>query len=111
VWFALLSQAALWLVDVIFLPGAPNKFTSDPTAAGSIALAALLAGVASCWSGFRHKSSGTSIGFGTGILSILVNPFAWVISLSSFLLLPIITIAIFTLGGVVLEITRKAFSK
>jgi hypothetical protein len=107
-WFALLSQGALWLVDAALLPGAPNKFTTGAAIAASMAATAFLAGAACWWVGFHRGSrflgTGASVGLAAAILSLVVNPFAWVFSFASFLLLPFVHFALFVLGGVGLEL-------
>ena len=109
-WFALLSQAPLWLLDTTLFSGlvnAPGTYGTDPVYAGSVALATFVAGVA-CWRNAvrripRFLGTGTSLGLATSIMSLLINPYAWLVSFASFLLFPIVFVALIVLGSIGLQ--------
>ncbi len=104
-WFALLSLAALWLIPP---PGSASRFTADAILAGSIAATAFLAGALCWWGGFHRCSrllgTGASTGLGTALIGLIVNPIAWVFSMATFFLWPLVYIAALVLGGVILEL-------
>ena len=52
-------------------------------------------------------SSGASIGLGTAMLGLLLNPIAWFVSLASLLVLPLIWLVVFLLGGMALELAIR----
>ena len=107
-----LSLAALWLLPV---PGASAKFTTDPTLTLSVAVAAFLSGTLCWWRGFHRNSrilgTGASVGLGTAFICLLANPVAWVFSLATFFLWPVVSVALLILGGVVLELAFRLFTK
>ncbi len=112
IWFAVLSFAALWLIPI---PGASAKFTTDPLLALSVTIAAFLSGALCWWLGFHRDSrilgTGASVGLGTALLCLLANPVAWLFSLATIFLWPVLSVMLLSLGGVVLELGFKLFTK
>jgi hypothetical protein len=103
VWFALLSEIALMLFDAF--AQSTRRFSSDPIAIW-IAVGTFAAGMLSWWSTFRAKSrvlgNATSLGLGAAIVGLIVNPYAWFISIATFMAFPLVYGAVLVAGGIAL---------
>jgi hypothetical protein len=111
-WFALLSQVAIWIMDITLLGSARplNTFERAPILAASIALTAFVAGATCWWASFHRRlpllATAASFGLGAAVLTLLVNPLGWAL-LFPFppgFVYPPVLVSLFIVGGLAIKL-------
>jgi hypothetical protein len=109
-WFALLSQAAIWIMDITLSPARSlHTFETAPLIPASIALTAFIAGAVCWWASvhrrFRLLATAASSGLGTAILTLLLNPFGWALLLPfPGFVYPLVLASLFIVGSLTLKL-------
>lgn len=110
-WFVVLSQVAIWMMDITLIgPERPlHTFQTAPIISVSIGLAAFLAGAACWWASLHRKipllATAASFGLGTAVLTMLVNPYGWalLLPLPGFVY-PVVLVSLFIVGGLAIKL-------
>ena len=118
VWFAALSQLAIWIMDITLLGPARALYTFEttPIIATSIALTAFVAGATCWWASFHRRlrllATAASFGLGTAVLTLLVNPFGWALLLPfPGFVFPVVLVSLFIVGGLAIKLVFLLCSK
>ena len=110
-WFTVLSQVAIWMMDMtlVGVGRALHTFETAPTISVSIGLTAFVAG-ATCWWASLHRkvrlvATAASFGLGTAILTLIVNPYGWALLLPPpGFVYPVVLVSLFVLGGLAIKL-------
>ena len=117
-WFTLLSQVAIWIMDITLVgPGSGlYTFETTPIIAVSVALTAFVAGATCWWAAFHRRvrflATAASFGLGTAILTLLFNPFGWALLLPfPGFVYPVVLLSLFIVGGLAIKVIFLAYSR